>query len=214
MDGFDVLVVGAGLSGAVMAERFARIQNKKVLVLEQRDHIAGNCYDYVNDDGITVHLYGPHLFHTSNDYVWEYLGNFTNWHPYEHKVLGAIDGKLVPIPFNLNTLHALYTDAEAAEIEQLLIEQYGSEGKVPILQLRKHPSKKLRQLGELVYQKFFVNYTAKQWGCTPEDISPAVTARVPVVVSRDDRYFHDKYQAIPEDGYSNLVRNILDHPKY
>ena len=209
MNDYDVVVIGAGLSGAVMAERFASQQNKKVLVLEQRDHVAGNCFDFKNGHGITVHQYGPHLFHTNNEKVWEYLSQFTKWQAYEHKVLSSIDGQLVPLPFNLNTLHQLYSKSEAQTIENLLIEHYGWEQKVPILELRKSELQPLRELGELVYQKFFVNYTAKQWGCSPEDISPAVTARVPVVISRDDRYFHDKYQAIPAKGYSKLVENIL-----
>ncbi len=209
MSDYDVVVIGAGLSGAVMAERFASQQNKKVLVLEQREHVAGNCFDFKNGHGITVHQYGPHLFHTNSEKVWEYLSQFTKWQAYEHKVLSSIDGQLVPLPFNLNTLHQLYSKSEAQTIENLLIEHYGWEQKVPILELRKSELQPLRELGELVYQKFFVNYTAKQWGCSPEDISPAVTARVPVVISRDDRYFHDKYQAIPAKGYSKLVENIL-----
>ncbi|MGY0584356.1 MAG: NAD(P)-binding protein, partial [Paraglaciecola chathamensis] len=183
MSGFDVIVVGAGFSGAVMAERFASQQNKKVLVLEQRPHIAGNCYDYTDDSGITVHHYGPHLFHTNKEHVWQYLSQFAKWTPYEHKVLGSIDGKLVPIPFNLNTLHQLFPYVQAQEIESLLIEHYGAGGKVPILELRKSPYTTLQQLAELVYEKFFVNYTTKQWGCSPEDISPEVTARVPIVIS-------------------------------
>ena len=211
MSDFDVIVVGAGFSGAVMAERFASQQNKKVLVLEQRPHIAGNCYDYTDDSGITVHHYGPHLFHTNKEHVWQYLSQFAKWTPYEHKVLGSIDGKLVPIPFNLNTLHQLFPYVQAQEIESLLIEHYGAGGKVPILELRKSPYTTLQQLAELVYEKFFVNYTTKQWGCSPEDISPEVTARVPIVISRDDRYFHDKYQAIPSQGYTQLIANILNH---
>ena len=211
MSGFDVIVVGAGFSGAVMAERFASQQNKKVLVLEQRPHIAGNCYDYIDDSGITVHHYGPHLFHTNKEQVWQYLSQFTQWTPYEHKVLGSIDGKLVPIPFNLNTLYQLYPNVQAREIESLLVEHYGAGGRVPILELRKSPYETLQQLAELVYEKFFVNYTTKQWGCSPEDISPEVTARVPIVISRDDRYFHDKYQAIPSQGYTQLIAKILNH---
>jgi UDP-galactopyranose mutase len=211
MTQYDVIVVGAGFSGAVMAERFASQQNKKVLVIEQRSHIAGNCYDYADKSGITVHHYGPHLFHTNKQEVWDYLSQFTEWTPYEHKVLGSIDGELVPIPFNLNTLYQLYPETEANEIETLLVEQYGVGGKVPILELRKSQFATLQQLAELVYQKFFVNYTTKQWGCSPEDISPEVTARVPIVISRDDHYFHDKYQAIPSQGYTQLISNILEH---
>jgi UDP-galactopyranose mutase len=212
MTGFDIIVVGAGVSGAVLAERFAKVQNKKVLVLEQRAHIGGNCYDYQTEHGVTVHHYGPHLFHTNKEHVWEYLSHFTSWTPYEHKVLGSIDGKLVPIPFNLNTLDAIYPHNQAREIEALLVKEYGLGGKVPILALRNSKTMLIKELGELVYQKFFVNYTSKQWGCSPEEISPAVTARVPIVISRDDRYFHDKYQAVPSQGYTQLIANILDHP--
>lgn len=209
---FDIVVIGAGFSGAVLAERFARVGGKRVLVLEKREHLAGNCYDFQNEYGVSVHRYGPHLFHTSKENVWKYLSRFTAWTPYEHKVLGSIDGKLVPIPFNLNTLDALYPKKQAREIEALLVKEYGVGGKVPVLDLRKNPSTLLSELGELVYQKFFVNYTSKQWGCAPEEISPAVTARVPVLISRDDRYFHDKYQAIPSEGYTQLIANILNHP--
>jgi UDP-galactopyranose mutase len=211
MEHFDIVVIGAGFSGAVMAERFASQMNKTVLVLEQRPHIAGNCYDYRNEAGILVHHYGPHLFHTSKQQVWDYLSQFTQWTPYEHKVLGAVDGKLIPIPFNLNSLAVLYAKEQAEKIEALLISTYGFDTKVPILELRKSAEPLLQELAEFVYQKVFVNYTAKQWGCSPEDISPTVTARVPVVISRDDRYFHDTYQAIPSAGYTSLITKMLSH---
>lgn len=211
MADYDVIVIGAGFSGAVMAERFASQLNKKVLVLEQRPHIAGNCYDNRNEAGILVHHYGPHLFHTNNQEVWDYLSQFTEWTPYEHKVLGSVQGKLIPIPFNLNSLHGLYEPKQAQEIETLLVATYGFGNKVPILELRKSTEPQLQELAEFIYQQVFVNYTAKQWGCSPEQISPDVTARVPVVISRDDRYFHDKYQAIPANGYTKLIDNLLTH---
>lgn len=211
MADYDVIVVGAGFSGAVMAERFASQMNYKVLVLEQRPHIAGNCYDYHNEAGILVHHYGPHLFHTNKQQVWDYLSQFTEWTPYEHKVLGSVDGKLIPIPFNLNSLAVLYPKEQAQKIETLLINTYGFDTKVPILELRKSAEPLLQELAEFVYQKVFVNYTAKQWGCSPEDISPSVTARVPVVISQDDRYFHDTYQAIPSAGYTSLITKMLNH---
>lgn len=211
MNNYDVIVVGAGLSGAVMAERMASQSGKKVLVLEQRTHVAGNCFDYQNEHGILVHQYGPHLFHTSKEDVWAYLSSFTDWTAYEHEVLTSVNDKLVPLPFNLNTLHALYTKEQAVRIEALLTAQYGDGGKVPILELRKSDDPELRELAEFVYDRFFVNYTTKQWGCKPEDIAPAVTARVPVVISRDNRYFHDKYQALPTQGYTHMVSNILRH---
>ena len=209
----DVIVVGAGFSGAVIAERCAAVAQKRVLMLEQREHVGGNCYDYKNEDGILIHHYGPHLFHTNKKKVWEYLSQFTDWHPYEHKVLTRVDKQLVPLPFNLNTLGMLYEKDEAKAIECLLQDQYGYGARVPILELKRSSLNELRTLGQLVYDKFFVNYTVKQWGCKPEDIAPEVTARVPVVISRDDRYFHDEYQAIPVDGYTVLLERMLSHPK-
>ena len=209
----DVIVVGAGFSGAVIAERCAAVAQKRVLMLEQREHVGGNCYDYKNEDGILIHHYGPHLFHTNKKKVWEYLSQFTDWHPYEHKVLTRVDEQLVPLPFNLNTLGKLYEKDEAEAIECLLKDQYGYGAKVPILELKRSSLHELRALGQLVYDKFFVNYTVKQWGCKPEDISPEVTARVPVVISRDDRYFHDEYQAIPVHGYTFLFERMLSHSK-
>ncbi len=211
MSDFDVIVVGAGLSGSVLAERLASQSHKRVLVIEKRGHVAGNCFDYKNEHGIVVHKYGPHLFHTNKEHVWQYLSQFTQWANYEHKVRASVDGSLVPLPFNLNTREALYTKERARSLETLLIQEYGFGEKVPILTLRHHANPDLKQLAELVYEKFFVNYTVKQWGVTPEQISPEVTARVPVVISRDDRYFHDKYQAIPSAGYSKMVEAMLSH---
>ena len=208
---YDVIVVGAGFSGAVMAERFASQKNLKVVVLEQRPHVAGNCYDKLDTNGVLIHQYGPHLFHTRHDDVWNYLSQFTDWHPYEHKVQAYIDGKLAPVPFNLNSLHAFYPEKEAAALEKKLIERYGKGAKIPILELRAAAEPELQGLAAFIYDKLFVNYTCKQWGCKPEDIAPSVTARVPVVLNRDDRYFYDKYQAIPKQGYSKLVENILSH---
>lgn len=208
----DVIVVGAGFSGAVVAERCANVANQRVLVLEQREHMGGNCYDYQNEDGILVHHYGPHLFHTNKKKVWDYLSQFTQWHPYEHKVLSRVDEQLVPLPFNLNTLDKLYPKDQAEAIASLLISKYGEGAKVPILELKQSNEEVLQGLGQLVYDKFFVNYTVKQWGCKPEDIAPEVTARVPVVISRDDRYFHDTYQAIPINGYTAVFKRMLSHP--
>lgn len=208
----DWLVVGAGFAGATAAERIASQLNQKVLVVERRDHIGGNAYDSYNEDGILVHTYGPHIFHTNSKSVWEYLSQFTEWRPYFHRVLGVVDGKKVPIPFNLNSLYALFPRRLAANLEQRLIEQYGFGTKVPILQLRESRDPDLELLADYVYKKVFYGYTLKQWGMRPEELDPSVTARVPIYVSRDNRYFQDKYQGIPKHGYTKLFRRMLQHP--
>ena len=208
----DCLVIGAGFSGATVAERFAAGRNKKVLVLEQRDHIGGNAYDRTDEEGVLIHQYGPHIFHTNGARIWEYLSRFTQWRPYEHKVLAQVAGRLVPVPFNLNSLHALFPASEAERMERLLIEQYGEGARVPILKLRANASDHLQELADYVYRNIFLGYTIKQWNLKPEELAPSVTARVPVVVSRDDRYFQDTYQAMPRDGYTVLIQRMLDHP--
>lgn len=208
----DCLVVGAGFSGATIAERMAAGPGMKVLVLEKRDHIGGNAFDKPNANGVLIHPYGPHIFHTNADRIWEYLSRFTGWRPYEHKVLAQIDGRLVPIPFNLNTLHALFPAGQADRLEQLLIDQYGEQARVPILKMRESASEDLQELADYVYRKVFLGYTTKQWGLRPEELSPSVTARVPVLISRDDRYFQDTHQAMPSEGYTALFQRMLDHP--
>lgn len=209
---YQAIVIGAGLSGAVMAERMASQFGWKVLVLEQRDHIGGNCFDEYDEHGILVHRYGPHLFHTDNHEVWEYLSAFTEWHPYEHKVLSRIDGQLVPIPFNLTSIERCFPADKAGAMIEALRTRFGDGARVPILELRKEQDPLLGELADFIYQKAFVNYTSKQWGVPPEQISPEVTARVPVVVSRDDRYFTDAYQAVPKDGYAAMVSRMLAQP--
>lgn len=204
------LIVGAGISGATMARMLAD-SGESVLVIDAKDHIAGNCYDY-RDDGIMVHKYGTHIFHTGNKMVWDFCSRFTKWYPYQHKVLGLIDGQTVPIPFNLNSLHSVFPKSLADKIETRLIEHFGFNKKVPILELRKTGDKDLEFLAEYVYQKIFLEYTLKQWGLTPEEIDPSITGRVPVYISRDDRYFQDKYQGIPLDGFTAMIKKILEHP--
>jgi UDP-galactopyranose mutase len=209
---FEYIIVGAGLAGSVIAERIANVLNKKVLVIEKRNHIGGNCYDYRTKEGIIVHKYGPHLFHTNYKEVFNYLSNFTDWHIYHHKVLAFIDGKKVPIPFNLNTLYMVFPDSLAKRIEEKLLRRFPYNSKVPILELKKEDDKDLQFLAKYIYEKVFVNYTAKQWGMKPEDIDPEVTARVPVFVGKDDRYFDDKYQAVPCEGYTKIFERMLAHP--
>lgn len=210
---YQSIVIGAGLSGAVMAERMASQLGWRVLVLEQRDHLAGNCFDELDEAGVLIHRYGPHLFHTDKPAVADYLSQFTEWHPYEHRVLSRIDGQLVPLPFNLTSIERSFPPEKAQAMIAALVSRYGEGARVPILTLRQEADPLLGELAEFIYQKAFVNYTSKQWGMAPEAISPEVTARVPVVVSRDDRYFTDPFQAVPQDGYSAMVAAMLAHPK-
>jgi UDP-galactopyranose mutase len=208
---YDVLVVGAGFSGCVLAERFATLANKKVLLIDKRDHIGGNAYDRLDANGVLIHQYGPHIFHTVYPEVWQYLSRFTDWTVYYHQVLGVVEGKKVPIPFNLNTLFALFPKSLAERLEQKLLAQFGFGKKVPILDMKKTDDADLKLLAEYVYEKVFLNYTLKQWGMKPEDLSPTVTARVPVFISRDDRYFQDRYQGMPKNGYTPIFEKMLDH---
>ena len=207
----EYVIIGAGLAGVVMAERIATQLNKKVIIIEKRNHIGGNCFDFKDENNILIHKYGPHLFHTNNKEVIDYLSQFTQWDIYNHEVLAYIDGKKVPIPFNLNTLYEVFPQSKAKALEDKLLQTYGFNSKVPILELKKSTDKDLQFLADFVYEKIFVNYTAKQWGMKPEDMDGAVTARVPIFVGRDNRYFNDTYQMLPKNGYTNMIQNMLNH---
>lgn len=209
---YDWLIVGAGFAGCVLAERLASQMNMRVLLIDKRGHVGGNAYDEFDVHGILIHKYGPHLFHTNDTRVWEYLSQFTEWRPYEHTVLAAIEGKLVPVPFNLNTLRALFPSAQASLLEHLLVEAYGMGANVPILRMREHPDAEIKALSDFVYEKMFENYTYKQWGLKPEQLGPSVTGRVPVRVSRDNRYFQDTYQAMPKNGFTPMFQKMISHP--
>jgi len=208
---FDYIIVGAGYAGSVMAERIATQLNKKVLMIEKRSHIGGNCYDFKDDNNIRIHKYGPHLFHTEKKKVIDYLSQFTSWDIYNHKVLAVIDGKKVPIPFNINTLYEVFPNTKAKKLEEKLMSEFDYNSKIPILELKNSKDKDLQFLADFVYEKIFVHYTAKQWGMKPEDMDGAVTARVPIFVGRDDRYFNDKYQVVPKNGYTKLFEKMLNH---
>jgi UDP-galactopyranose mutase len=208
---YEWLIVGAGFTGCVLAERLASQMGQRVLLVDKRDHVGGNAYDHYDNNGILVHKYGPHIFHTNDARVWAYLSQFTEWRRYEHRVLALIDGKRVPVPFNLNSLQALFPARQAAKLEMLLIKTYGMATNVPILRMRQHSHPEIKSLSEYVYHKVFENYTLKQWGLTPEQLGPSVTGRVPVRVSHDDRYFQDTYQAMPKDGFTSLFRRMLSH---
>lgn len=210
---FDWLIVGAGFTGSVLAERIASQLKQTVLIVEQRPHLGGNAYDYYDDHGVLVHQYGPHIFHTNAQYIWDYLAQFTQWRSYYHRVLAVVSGKLVPVPFNLNSLYALFPPRYADKLAQQLIEHYGFNVKVPILRIRDTASSdELKLLAEYIYEHVFHHYTVKQWGLKPEELSPSVTARVPIYVSYDDRYFQDTFQGLPKQGYTKLFQNLLKHP--
>jgi UDP-galactopyranose mutase len=209
---FDWLIIGAGYSACVLAERIATQLAQRVLIVEQRNHIGGNAYDYYNEHGILVHKYGPHIFHTKSKKVWDYLSQFTEWRYYYHHVLGVIEGKKVPIPFNLNTLYALFPPRYAEKLENQLLEHFGFGVKVPILKLRESASGDLDFLADYIYENIFLHYTTKQWNLKPEELDPGVTGRVPVYISRDNRYFQDTYQAMPKLGYTEMFSKMLAHP--
>ena len=208
---FDAIIVGAGIAGAVCARKLAEEGNQKVLVIERRDHIGGNCYDKEDEHGILIHVYGPHIFHTEDERVREYLSRFTQWYDFGHEVVANVNGKLIPVPFNLNTLHMVYEEEKAAYLEKKLIEEYGEGSRVPIMKLRENEDPDVREIAEYVYQNIFLKYTMKQWGQKPEEISPEVTGRVPVVISYDNRYFKDKYQSVPLYGFTPMFEKMLGH---
>lgn len=209
---YDYLIVGAGFSGSILAERIASELNQTVLLVDKRDHIAGNAHDYRDENGILVHKYGPHIFHTNSLKVWKYLSQFTEWYPYIHRVKARVDDQLVSLPFNLYTLYEVFPENYAARLEALLLKTFGIGQKIPILKLREISHPALKGLADYIYQFVFHGYTQKQWGFSPEHLDPSVTARVPFVIARDDRYFHDRFQGIPRDGYTEMFRRMLDHP--
>ena len=210
MKKFDCIAVGAGYAGAVFA-RCAADAGKSVLILERRVHIGGNAYDEYDEKGVLIHKYGPHIFHTNDKKVFDFLSRFTEWNGYMHKVVAKIGDMEIPVPFNLNSLDATFGD-RAAELTALLTEKFGAETKVPIIKLREQGDEALAEIANYVYENVFLHYTLKQWGMKPEEIDPATTARVPVFISRDDRYFQDEYQGLPTDGYTPMFEKMLDHP--
>lgn len=207
------LIVGAGFSGAVLAQKIAEELDEKVLLIDKKDHLAGNSYDYKDKNGIHIHKYGSHIFHTNNENVWKYLRRFASFNTYMHRVVGVIDGIETFIPFNLSTLHEVFPPSLAANLEEKLLANYSYNTKIPICEFQKCEDSDLKFLAQYIYEKIFKNYTEKQWG---KDFltagSSAVTARVPVVISNDSRYFQDKFQGIPLEGYTKLVKNMVDHP--
>jgi UDP-galactopyranose mutase len=209
---YDCLVIGCGFAGAVAARELAEREGMKVLVIDKRSHVGGNAYDFSNDEGILVHKYGPHIFHTNSDRVFDYISRFTDWRDYSHEVLADIHGKLIPVPFNINSLYLAFENNKAARLEKKLVSVYGTEQRVTISDMLGSQDEEIHELAEFVYKNVFLYYTQKQWGIAPEEIDPSVTARVPVLVSYDNRYFQDKYQGVPNKGYTPLFESLLDHP--
>jgi UDP-galactopyranose mutase len=204
---FDVLVVGAGFAGSVVAERVAAA-GRRVLVVERRPHIGGNAYDEVNADGVLVHRYGPHIFHTNAERVFAYLSRFTEWRPYEHRVLASVRGQLLPIPINLDTINRLYGLA----LSEAELPPFFAARAEPRDVIRTSEDVVVSKVGRELYELFFRGYTRKQWDLDPSQLDASVTARIPIRTNRDDRYFEDTYQAMPRDGYTRLFERMLDHP--
>ena len=205
---YDFLIVGAGLSGAVLAERLANQEGKKVLIVDKRNHIGGNTFDYFNSDGVLVHKYGPHIFHTNSPDVFNYLGKFTEWRPYEHRVLANVDGMMVPIPINMNTINALYgLNLSCDEVSNFLVTKAEKKDRIITSE-----DVVLSHVGKDLYEKFFKGYTRKQWGMDPSELDASVAARIPTRSNRDNRYFTDTFQAMPLYGYTKMFERMLDHP--
>ncbi|OUL36103.1 UDP-galactopyranose mutase [Nostoc sp. T09] len=205
---FDYLIVGAGFSGSVIAERLATQSGKKVLVVDKRNHIGGNAYDHYDDHGILVHKYGPHIFHTNSREVFEYLSRFTQWRSYEHRVLASVDGQLVPIPINLDTINKLY----GMNLNSFEVKEFYNSLAEPIEYIRTSEDVVVSKVGRELYEKFFRGYTRKQWGLDPSELDKSVIARIPTRTNRDNRYFTDSYQAMPLHGFTRMFENMLNHP--
>ncbi|TML66066.1 MAG: UDP-galactopyranose mutase [Actinobacteria bacterium] len=205
---FDYVVVGAGFAGSTLAERLASQSGKRVLVVERRSHVGGNAYDHYDAAGVLVHRYGPHIFHTNSREVFEYLSDFTEWRRYEHRVRASVDGRLVPLPINLDTINELY----GTSLDANGLEEFFASVAEPVDRVRTSEDVVVSKVGRELYEKFFRNYTRKQWDLDPSELDASVTARVPTRLNRDDRYFTDTYQAMPLQGYTRMFERMLDHP--
>ena len=208
----QTLIIGAGITGISVARRMADY-GENVLIIDKNSHIGGNCYDCFNENGNYIQSYGPHIFHTSDENVWTFLSEFTEWNDYRHKVLARVDGNLLAVPFNLNSLKTAFDKDKSAYLEAKLIEKFGMEHSISVLDLKKMSDPDFKELGDFIYEKIFLNYTVKQWDYKPDEIDPQVVNRVPVMISYDDSYFrYDQYQGIPKNGFTQMFNNMLDHP--
>jgi UDP-galactopyranose mutase len=205
---FDYLIVGAGFAGSVLAERLARGSGHSVLVCDKRPHIGGNAYDHYDDAGVLVHKYGPHIFHTNSRDVYEYLSRFTEWRSYQHRVLASVDGQLVPMPINLDTINQLY----GLNLTSFELEAFFASKAEKREHIRTSEDVIVNKVGRELYEKFFRSYTRKQWALDPSELDASVTSRVPIRTNRDARYFTDTYQVMPLHGYTRMFERMLDHP--
>jgi UDP-galactopyranose mutase len=208
MSEYDWLIVGAGFAGSVLAERLASQRGERVLIMDRRPHAGGNAYDCLDSSGVLIHQYGPHIFHTNSEAIFNYLSKFTRWRFYEHRVLASVDNQLVPIPINLDTVNKLYGLSLTSEE----LEQFFADRAEPVEQIRTSEDVVVSKVGRDRYEKFFRGYTRKQWGVDPSELDKSVTARVPTRTNRDDRYFGDKFQYMPAEGYTKMFERMLRHP--
>lgn len=211
INSYDAVVVGSGFAGSVVARELAERKDSKVLIIEKRPHIGGNMYDEYDETGVLIHRYGPHIFHTNDKKAFDYIQRFTDWYDYEHEVLADWYGTYMPVPFNKNSMEIAFGEEKAAHLIEKLVTTFGDERKVTINELRSMDDPELSEIADFIYENVFLRYTQKQWGLTPEEVDPSVTARVPVFISRDNRYFQDAYQGMPKDGYTALFENMLSH---
>ncbi|MBI5311595.1 MAG: UDP-galactopyranose mutase [Methylocystis sp.] len=205
---FDWLIVGAGFAGSVLAERLASQRDERVLLIDRRPHIGGNAYDRYDDAGVLMHQYGPHIFHTNSEAVFAHLSQFTRWRPYEHRVLANVDGMLVPIPINLDTVNRLY----GLSLDSNQLAEWFASRAEHCEEIKTSEDVVVSTVGRELYEKFFRGYTKKQWGIEPSQLDKSVTARVPTRLNHDDRYFGDEYQFMPLHGYTRMFERMLDHP--
>lgn len=205
---YDWLIVGAGFAGSVLAERLATERNESVLLIDRRSHIGGNAYDRYDDDGLLIHQYGPHIFHTNSKQIFDYLSRFTEWRPYEHRVLAEVDGKQVPIPINLDTVNKLY----GLNLTSEQLKDWFAERAEKVEEIKTSEDVVISVVGRELYEKFFRGYTRKQWGLDPSELDKSVTSRVPTRTNQDDRYFTDEFQFMPKHGYTRMFEKMVSHP--
>ena len=207
---YDYIIVGAGIAG-ISSARILADKGNKILIIDKRGHIGGNCYDEYDENGVLIHTYGPHIFHTNNEAVFKFLSKFTDWYLFRHEVVANINDSFIPVPFNFNSLYMVFDENTASGLKDKLIEKFGNGARVSILDLINSDDKELKIVADYVYDNIFKFYTMKQWGKTLEELDPSVGNRVPIVLSHENGYFADKYQGVPKDGFYKMFENMSEH---